>query len=80
MGTNSGERRRMKQSKRRKQQRQRAGWQEANPGARGLRDTAGADEMADDPEVPGSRQAAQRFRGHTFSGSLFRGYLGRPIH
>jgi hypothetical protein len=37
----------MKQSKRRKQQ-QRTGWQEANPGARGFRSTAGADEMADD--------------------------------
>jgi Protein of unknown function (DUF2786) len=35
----------MKQSKRRKQQRQRAGWQEANPGARGFGVTAGEDEV-----------------------------------
>ena len=38
----------MKQSKRRKQQRERASWQEANPSARGLRGPAGADEMADE--------------------------------
>jgi hypothetical protein len=38
----------MKQSKRRKKQRERASWQEANPGARGLWDPAGADEIADE--------------------------------
>ena len=48
MGTQNRERRRMKQSKRRKQQRERASWQEANPSARGLRGPAGADEMADE--------------------------------
>jgi len=46
MGTNNRERRRLKQSKRRKQQR--AGWREAHQGPRGFRDTAGAEEMADD--------------------------------
>lgn len=48
MGTKNRERRRMKQSKRRKQQQERASWQEANPGARGLRGPADADEMADE--------------------------------
>ncbi len=38
----------MKQSKRRKQRRERASWQEANPCAGSLQDPAGADEMADE--------------------------------
>jgi len=38
----------MKQSKRRKQQREGGGWQEANPGARGSRGPTGTGEMADD--------------------------------
>ncbi len=37
----------MKQSKRRKQQRDRANWQEVHPGARGRPGAAGTDEMAD---------------------------------
>jgi uncharacterized protein DUF2786 len=38
----------MKQSKRRKQQRQRASWQQVDPAPQGCRDTADADEMADE--------------------------------
>jgi Protein of unknown function (DUF2786) len=48
MGTKNRERRRVKQSKRRKQQRERASWQETNPDARGLQGPADADEMADE--------------------------------
>jgi hypothetical protein len=47
MGTKNKARRRVKQSKRRKRQRDRATWQELHPGARGWRGTAGTDEMAD---------------------------------
>jgi hypothetical protein len=46
MGTNSRERRRMKQSKRRKQQR--AGWPKANLGAEDFLGTAGGEERVDD--------------------------------
>ena len=47
VGTQNRERRRMKQSKRRRQQRDRASWQGVHPGARGWGDTGGTDEMAD---------------------------------
>jgi Protein of unknown function (DUF2786) len=45
MGTNNRERRRLKQSRKRKQ---RSGWQGADPSGRRFRDTACADKMADD--------------------------------
>jgi hypothetical protein len=48
MGTKNKERRRMKRSKRRKEQTERASWREANPGAQGLRGPARANEIADE--------------------------------
>ena len=48
MGTKNRERRRMKQSKRRNEQSERASRREANPGAQGLRAPARADEIVDE--------------------------------
>jgi Protein of unknown function (DUF2786) len=48
MGTKNRERRRKKQSTRRKEQRDRASWRQANPGTQGLRGPARADEMVDE--------------------------------
>jgi Protein of unknown function (DUF2786) len=60
----------MKQSKRRKQQRQRAVWQEPDPAAQGWRDTGGADEMADELILAAARADREGFDDGTYVRSL----------
>jgi len=60
----------MKQSKRRKQQRQRAAWLDSDPGAQSWRDTAGADEMADDLILAAAHADREGFDDGTYLRSL----------